>query len=349
MHASNTEWLDTIRHYKVEFTPNLTTAQIIYKIAQGSPAAALGLSPGDALLSVNGVPAARLDIDEILLKASIIIYRIYSPAHKSIVDIRMRCIPLGVRFLASATAILGHARKHGYDGAAGFYALWEQEDYDNILMLSRIIDAKKSANLISAILGAAKLDPIGKFMTAVCAYEQKSNGKAPDDIREFVKMHASNYAGDVQALGYYYLARLARDASDLLYYQEYMRQAYELNPASERICRGARMAKINIDESHPMLGRMMPTHYKFKLLGTQNGLKSELDLPTLISHLRDGQVIPLCFMANYRASLAYNHALKTYRTMHDCIGNNLAPMVVITNKSGKNLICLRGLNKSALL
>jgi len=333
MHMPNTKWLDTIRHYTVKFTPDLTSAQIIYKIAPGSPAETLGLSPGDALLSVNGVVATGLDIDEILLKTNIIIYRIYSPAHRNIVDIRMSCIPLGVRFLASAPGILSYARKHGYDGSSGLYALWEQEDYDNILMLSRIVASKPSAGLVSTLLGRAKAEPIASFMQAICDYERNDKDTAPDTLRKFMELYANDYAGDVQALGYYYLARLARDDADLLYYQEYMRHAYELNPASERICRGARMAKVNIDESHPMLGRMMPAHYKFKLVGSKNGRKSELDLPSLISHLRDGQVIPLCFMADCRANLAYNRALKTYRTMHTCIGNSLAPMVVITNKA----------------
>ncbi len=331
MHTPNTKWLDSLRHYTVKYTPDLTAAQIIYKIARGSPAEALGLSPGDALLSVNGVAAAGLDIDDILLKASIVIYRVYSPSHKTIADIRMSCIPLGVRFLASATAILAHARRHGYDGPSGFYALWEQEDYDNILMLSRIVASKTPVGLLCVLLGASKSEPIAKFMKAVCEYERKSNIAASDDIRKFVEQHAKDYAGDVQALGYYYLARLARDDADLLYYQEYMRQAYELNPASERILRGAHLAKINVNKSHPMLGRMLPLHYKFKLLNTKGKVQSEIDLPALISHLREAQVIPICFMANCRANLAYNQAIKTYRTMHDCIGNSLAPMVVITN------------------
>ncbi len=332
MYMQTTDWLDTIRHYTVKFSPDLSAAKIIYEIAPGSPAHALGLTPGDALLSVNGVAASGLDIDEVLLKTNVIIYRFYRPSHRNILDIRMRCMPLGVRFLASAPGILGRARKHGYDGAGGLYALWEQEDYANIQALARMIGSKSSASLVSTLLGRAKIEPIVNFMQAICDYERTGQDEAAEVLRTFTEIYANTYAADVQALGYYYLARLARADADLLYYQEYMHQAYMLNPASMRICQGARQAKINIDLSNPMLGRMLPLHYKFKPLGGARGTKLKIDLPALISHLQDGQVVPLCFMADCRANPAYNQAVKAYRTMHNSIGNNLAPLVVITNK-----------------
>jgi len=333
MHMPKTEWLDTIRHYTVKFSPDLSTAQIIHKIAINSPAEILGLSPGDALLSVNGVAATGLDLDEILLKASVVIYRFYSPRHNTIVDIRMNTMPLGVRFLATAKAILGHARKHGYDGSSGFYKLWEQEDYDSILALSRLVATKTPASLISVVLGAGRPEPIARFMKAIYDYERNHTDGAARDIRKFVEISANSYCGDVQTLGYYYLARFARDDADLLYYTEYMRQAYELNPASMRICRGADLAKINIEPSHPMLGRMLPLHYKFQSPNNKTPLPPDTNLPGLISQLSDGQVMPLCFMANSRANHAYNQALKSYRSMYDFLGNSLAPLVVITNKT----------------
>ena len=333
MQMPKTEWLDTIRHYTVKFSPDLSTAQIIYKTATGSPAQILGLSPGDALLSVNGVAAVGLDLDDILLKASVVIYRFYSPHHKTIIDIRMKPMPLGVRFLASAKAILGHARKIGYDGSPGFYKLWEQEDYDSILALSRLVATKTPASLIRVVLGAGRPEPIARFMQAICDYECKKTESAARDIRKFVESYGNSYCGDVLALGYYYLAKLARDRADLMYYTEYMRQAYELNPTSARICRGASLAKINIEQNHPMLGRMLPLHYKFRSSNTKTRLPSDTNLSGLISQLHGGQVMPLCFMANSRANHAYDQALKSYRSMYDFLGNSLAPLVVITNKT----------------
>ncbi len=333
MQVPRTGWLDTIRHYTVKFSPDLSAARIIYKIAKGSPAQILGLAPGNALLSVNGVAAVELDLDEILLKASVVVYRFYSPHHKTVVDIRMKAIPLGIRFLASAKAILGHARKHGYDGASGFCKLWEQEDYDNILALSRLVAVKAPAGLVSQVLGMGKPEPIARFMQAIHDYERKNTDSAAHDIRKFMENYGDSYCGHVQALGYYYLAKLARDDADLLYYPEYMRQAYELNPTSMRICRGASLAKINVEQSHPMLGRMLPLHYKLQPLNTQTPEASDGNLPDLISRLGAGQVMPLCFMANSRASHAYNQALRSYRGMYDYIGDSLAPLVVITNKS----------------
>ncbi|PHS40861.1 MAG: hypothetical protein COA91_03260 [Robiginitomaculum sp.] len=333
MQMPKVEWLDTIRHYTVKFSPDLSTAQIIHKIAINSPAQILGLSPGDALLSVNGVAAVGLDLDEVLLKASVVIYRFYSPHHNTIVDIRMKAMPLGVRFLVSAKAILGHARKTGYDGSSGFYKLWEQEDYDSIFALSRLVATKTPASLIRVVLGAGRPEPIARFMQAICNYERNNTESAARDIRKFVESDANSYCGDVQALGYYYLAMLARDGADLMYYTEYMRQAYELNPTSARICQGANLAKINIEQNHPMLGRMLPLHYKLQRIDRKTPMRSGADLPSLISRLSDGQVMPLCFMANSRANHAYNQALKSYRSMYDFLGNNLAPLVVITNKS----------------
>ncbi len=332
MPATQPEWFYSLRRFKSNHHVNVSQARLVWRVAPGSPAASLGLLPGDALISVNGVRANGLDIEELLLSGVDMRYRFYLVKQRAYLEVGMPPIPLGLKLLVSAQSIVETYRKNGFYGADGIMNLWEREDYQNLQKIANVLGQEATSGFLPKWLARKHREPLAALLREICAFEAQANAPDMPVLNGFVKNEMENYPPDVQALAWYYMSRLAKHNADLMYTQEYMQLAYKLNPDSERLSRAAINIGAKTHSLHPMLGRLIPDHYSLKRLGLNGTWGEETNLPELVEHMSPGQLMPLCFMPARRENPAYEQALKVYRTMSDQMGTRFAPMLVITNQ-----------------
>ena len=334
-HATPPEWFYSLRQFSANHHIDIGQACLVWRVAPHSPADALGLGPGDALISVNGVRVSGLDIDELLLSGQDMFYRFYLVRKRIILEISMPPIPLGIRLLESRERLVETYRKNGFYGAEGIMSLWEREDYEGLLEIARCLETKPKISLLPKWLERTGRDPLAGVLEEICAFETRDGQDDLARLQSFVKEDIEDYPAEIQALAWYYLSCKARQNADVMYTQEYMQIAYGLYPDSGRLARAAENVGVKTHSLHPMLGRLIPDHYRLKTLKDNGSWAEETSLPELAETMQAGQLMPICFLPDTRDNLAYNQALRVYRTMIDQMGTRLAPMLVLCNRAAE--------------
>ncbi len=345
-------WFYKLRKKTCTQQIDLSGAIIISDIAKSSPAASLHLIAGDAILTVNGMPAAGLDITKLLLDGmrnnDTITYQIFSPSNLVLLEVEMLCLPLGVRErprlidLAKNNSASSCEDKNKFET---FCELWENEDYQNILNLSEIINAQNNKGLVARIIGKTRQDYSSLFMSYIVEYENSNENETAfkgflhdvlgsDNLTMVQEGCSQDWPDSFRAIAYYYLAIMAKNNAEMLYYSEYIRQASKLNPNSKRIQNTAKLIGLHNYDRPSLLGKLVPDHYKFKIM--ENNF--ETDLQNLLGHLLPAQVLPVCFMPEITISgnninSAFTKAVNSYHLMGGFVGTILAPMVIIRRQA----------------
>ncbi len=306
---------------------DLSSAQFIYKVAEGSPAQKLGLMPGDCLLAFNGRPISTSLTDALLVAQQDVRYLFYQSRQNAFLEVETDSMPLGLYLLPNSSAIIETYNTHGYYGNEGFFALWEREDYVSLREAISVAAQKpKALSFMQRLFRSSQVLPALEVLHTICDFEM---GGDKEGIRGFPsKINISDFSPDMQALLYFYGARQAQSDHDIALYQEYICAAYKLYPMSERIKRGAIAAGLDVFSQENMLSRVMPDHYEFEYLIGGSG---STDMPTILAAMPMSKVLPICFMPMCRGSDAYNEALKVYHSMYAYHKDSLHQMLVVTN------------------
>ncbi len=306
---------------------DLSSAQFIYKIAEGSPGQKLGLIPGDCLIAFNGQSISTSLTDALLAAQHGARYLFYQSQKNAFLEVETDRMPLGLYLLPNSTAIIETYITQGYYGNEGFYALWEREDY---VSLKEAISAatRKPAGLafMQRLARATQTLPTLEVLRTICDFEMDDDRGQLRDL--LGRINLSDFSPDIQALLYFYTARQAHQDQDITLYQEYILAAHKFRPMSERIKRGALNAGFDIYGQESLLSQSMPLHYEFAYLGGGSGA---IDMPAILAAMPEKKIMPLCFMPMCRGSNAYNEVLKVFHSIYAYHEDNLHQMLVITN------------------
>ena len=341
-------WFFNLQQKPCPQSIDTANAKIISKVAQSSPAMRLGISEGDKLLRINGVDACGLDIDDLLLhslsQGQNIHYQIYSKKRHALLDFDMVCLPLGVRFHLDAQALFNPSLEYQTDKTdlkiKYFCSLWEAGEYDKILKIGECIQPQDQSGFLGRILRRNDTQTLGtqeQAMLAIGKYEVEKTKENIKNLQYIIKADIQEWHAYLQAIAYYYLACIAKENSDLLYYSQYLNQAVRLNPNSERIKKAAKSVGRPVAEKPSLLGRLLPDHYMFVL----DNLEKPIGLKQMLEHLAHNQVLPICFMKSEKTNknflrdkdaqvnTAFDEAIKAYRLMGGYVGRYFAPIVII--------------------
>ena len=314
---------------------DLSSAQFIYKVAEGSPAQKLGLMPGDCLLAFNG-QSILTSLTDALLAAQNgskygARYMFYQSQKNAFLEVETDCMPLGLYLLPNSNVIIETYHTQGYYGNEGFFALWEREDYASLREAVSVAAKKTSAksfmplSFMQRLVRASQTLPPLEVMRTICDFEMDND---QDQLRDLLnKINVNDFSPDMQAILYFYAARQAQEDQDIALYQELIFAAHKFYPMSERIKRGTLTAGLDVYEES-MLSRVMPLHYEFEYLSGGSGA---IDLPAILAAMPMKKIMPICFMPMCRGSDAYNKALKVFHSIYPYHKDSLHQMLVITN------------------
>ncbi len=325
----NGKWFEDLNADFCKIAPDLDTALMIEKIAAGSPADILGLRPGDSLLSLNGQPAALVDIEAENLRDELSNYCFYMPREQTVLHLKSCALPLGLRTLMPASLLVQKYQDQGYYGNDGLLALWEREDYVNLRQAAKAANRTPLAvKAARKMLGGSTSPTAVDLFLCICEIEAGKPQLGTAMIELIAGEHMKEFTSDLRALIHYYMGLRAQDDGDYARFEDRLRLAYDNMPGSDRIKTLAASAGLQTFAQSAMLSAIMPTHYEFEFL---RGGKGWTDLQTILDQMSEDQILPICFMPGQRANRAYNDAVKTYRVIYPHMVARLHPLVVITD------------------
>lgn len=288
----------------------------IVKVAPGSPARALNLTPGDWFVRVNDTSAAIADMPEILVSNERVTYEFIRQSDSKRIIVSTAALPLGIRTELTTEDIVASYQSKSVCDFEGLRVLWEREAYPQI----RAICAAQKLEAGPADI-AAYID----LLMAVCDIEEGSGDdqQAYDSVAVFNKKYGDFVATDVTGILDYYLAQKYRQEGDMHRYQNAMMRAMETeyNLDSLRLRTEADANNITYRATSPHIG------------GTFGAVKGmELLVGDRSKKWNDASLTPYCLMLTFRGNEPYDNALKVYRSIYPFLKDKLRPMIVMTSE-----------------
>ncbi len=305
---------------------------VITKVAPGSPAAALGLRPGDLFVSINGIAALDAKTPDILVAQDTATYVFISEQDGAQITVKTPALPMGIRTEAASADILASYESKPLHEFEGIEALWEREDYVEIRQVAKNATSK---GVIGKIGLSKSKNPLADVLVAICDVEE-GKGKDPYQvIVDFEKQHGNNIRSDIAGIVTYYVARQHRENGNTRKYDHLMRWVME-SPHSQESPRLKADADANnvyyVSESI-QLGKKFGPVAEMEYLegGTGTGL-----VPDILRQTNPGQVAPVCLMLTYRGNGPYDDALKVYQAIYPFVKDRMRPLLVLTSVRDKS-------------
>jgi len=201
------DWLlkKTIDKLVGEF--NNRDAHLIVDVAVGSPAAYIGLSTGDYLVSINGQQAIGDTLEFLVADNSHVEYQFYSKAQHALINVTTSRLPLGFLHEPSSSGVVERYRREGFSGWDEFRLLWERRNWDHLLEISQL---EPKYGVVVKLLSMFSKD-FGKsaeiLFRGAALYELGEEQAGIEDISWFIDNELSNHESYAHAIAYFYASR----------------------------------------------------------------------------------------------------------------------------------------------
>jgi len=323
------DWFSDIEEIPAENIQTREALQIA-KIATGSPAATLGLSVGDFLLSVNGQAALTLDLVETLLRGGDVTYSFYLRKKRKQLKIRTRALPLGLRLEATSEGLVTqYERGRRLSDFSGLMTLWERKEYASLRHLAQ---PTARGGLISKLMSKVRSDPMADLINAVCDIEDGNEAKGYAALEKFSENEVNFYTSDVHSLVHFYTALKLKREGSVGGFKLTMADAMNASQTSDRMVRMADSNEVYYVKKGQRLGQKHHSDIEMPCL---EGEEKRCRLSDKVESLDAASVQPICFLPSYRGNGPYNDAMKLYHVMYPHVKDRMAPLFVITNISEK--------------
>ena len=322
----NSNWFLSVEKKPCLKPPFLGRSVCIEKIANGSPAEALGLQVGDVLLNINGHSALTADIDDVLFSSKKADYSFYLPKKNTLLHVKTQALPLGIRTAPSSEGIVDKYIKKNFYGSEGWFTLWERKDHANLRLAAQ---ATIKPSLIGKIFGKKEKFPPAELMLAICDIEAGELDVGFAALDDFA-FNMYDWTTDFHGLVHYYRGLNAMRLRDLAKAKELVAQALDTSLESGRVIATAKELELQIIDNSSLMGRILPLDYDLTYL---RGGKGNANIPSLLANMKEGQILPLCLMPYYRGNGPYNAALQIYVNVMRHMKDAIHPMVIMTDNS----------------
>jgi|GEM_PF-4250429 len=311
--------------------PDMTVPKghvVITHVARKSPAAALALEAGDALVSVNGTPAVKADIPAILLANKQVTYVFHRREAGTTVRVKTAALPMGVRTEPSSDDIVARYRTQTLDQFEDAMTLWERGDHDH---LRKICDGTGATKIFKKFSHTTNDNNLVTFVRAVCdieAGDQEAFGGILTLRNEMG--HGTN--GSVARLADFYAARYRWQAGE----EDACRNIliplmHEGGWDSPRMTAFAKGVGIKQSENYSRLGKQYNYLLDAMALEVVAGGDGAANVTAWAKALPPGKVMPVCLMLTFRGNGPYNMGLTAFRTVYPFIKDRVERFVVITS------------------
>ena len=298
----------------------------ITEVFQGSPAAKMGIEPGDFLGIVNDQAAVDVDFDAVYGTSQEVYYFVHRPADSLSFHIHTSNLPLGIVAEFTSESIL--RRSDNYDAEEQeLYQLWERGEWTTLLKASAYFCQLDDffVRLITKIL-RRKYEGPAILTHGIALYELGKKEKGLKQIQLYFDSYMQGWTTNWHALTYYYLGREELDkgnkvrAEELLYGSSHYCDCHVLED---------RLNKLGIDVAtkFPWGGKRFPMDFKLQDLEEQG----HYQLSNLLAQLNDDALLYLCVMPSYRANGPYNDRVAVYEKIYDKFPESTSPFYVITD------------------
>ncbi|KJZ18642.1 hypothetical protein [Loktanella sp. S4079] len=312
-------------------TPNPTAAKghvVITQIARKSPAAALALEAGDALVSVNGTPAAKADIPAILLANKQVTYVFHRHRAGTMVRVKTAALPMGVRTEPSSDDIVARYRTQTLDQFEDAMTLWERGDHDH---LRKICDGTAATKIFRKFSHTTNDNDLVTFVRAVCDIEA-GDQEVFRGILTLRNEMGNGTNGSVARLADFYAARYRWQAGE----EDACRNIliplmHEGGWDSPRMTAFAKEVGIKQSENYSRLGKQYNYLLDAMALEVVAGGDWVANVTAWAKALPPDKVMPVCLMLTFRGNGPYNMGLTAFRTMYPFIKDRVERFVVITS------------------
>ncbi len=305
---------------------------VITKVARNSPAAALALEPGDALVSVNDTPAVKADIQAILLNKKHVTYVFHRQGAGKSLQVKTAALPMGIRTEPSSDDIVARYKTQPLDQFEDAMILWERGDHNH---LRTTCDGSGVTKLFKKFTYATKGKDLVTFVRAVCDVEA-GDQEAFDTILTFRKEMGHGTSGSVGRLADFYAARYKWQAGK----EDACRNIliplmHEGGWDSPRMTAFAKEVGIKKAGNHARLGK--PYNYRLDKMALEvvAGGEGTANVTKWAKALPPDKVMPVCLMLTFRGNGPYNMGLTAFRTVYPFIKDRIERFVVITSVAGR--------------
>ena len=304
--------------------PNTSKAVRVEKIAPGSPAAHLGLKPGDLLLNINGKAALNVELADVLLGSKTADYTFYLPQSRETLNVQTQALPLGIRTAPHSDGIVEKYQKQGPYGSEGWFTLWERGDYDHLRLAAQ---ACLKTSLVGKLFGKKTKFAPAEMLIGICDIEDGKLEQGFEALDEFATQ-MYDWTTDFHGLLYYYRGLNLLRSHNEPRAKELINDALNTSLESDKLLRLARKLELQVIDNDSLMGRNLAVDYPLSYL---RGGKGQTTIPELLQTMSDDQVLPLCLMPYYRGNGPYNAALKAYVNIYPHIQTHIHPLVVMTD------------------
>lgn len=301
----------------------------ISKVAPQSPAAELGLQPGDLFISINGKAALNADVVDLLLRSKKAVYVFHLTKTKKRLTVKTQALPLGFKTDPTSNAIVDKYKKgkrvQGFDG---IMSLWERGDYAHLKLVGKYLSGRGALGKLKALVSK---HPLTSLIDAICEIEDGEAAQGYAALDDFEQNHMKFFTSDIGSLVEYYQAKKVEKTDDKTF-RSRMQSVMASNQDSDRMVALAEQYEIGYVEKGQRIGTAYDFDWEMKsLVGPSKAVMAA----SFIKELKPGQVLPICLMVSYRGNGPYSDAMKVYHAMYPHVKDSLLPMFVMTSDDQK--------------
>lgn len=310
---------------------DLNKALQVSKVAAKSPAALLGIEPGDYLLKVDQEHALNFDFSEVATWGGVKPFQFFSKSKSELLSFSSDGVPLGINYQKTAVGIA-----QAYNWWSGepddLIDLWERYEDETLLKLVESWSKKKvlslEQKLPSALSRIFLLNPRELLITGIAFYENEQYDAGLYYIMRFVEEHMHGWTSNWHGLSYYYLALESLRQEQTEEAIELMQDAYSYWPI-DRIKRRLQLLGVEQKEMH-QTGRWVDQKFpvQYKLSDIKQAEKTSLQ--QTLDEMEPHQLLAVCSLGPYRSNGPYDSFMNAFVRYQQYFANILYGMHVLT-------------------
>lgn len=269
----------------------------VKRIEKGSLADRILLSPGDLLVSINGMSAGTLSPKLWRSPAKIREYIWYCPASRERIELTSTGIDPGCELRRTPEMIKATYKPESRDSEP-LLELWEAGAWDTLAALAGAVVQKE----------AGDTPALGLYGAALCETGQMEEGR--NLVARYVQEFAEGWTTDFRGVCLYYLGLQHAEGGDLGRAVPLLQAAWAATSA-ERVVQ----ALVDLGQPRPApltrwAGQVGPGDYE---LTTLEGERKVVTMSEALLGLGEGQLLLLCLLSRYRGNGPYEQFTQRYR------------------------------------
>lgn len=297
----------------------------ITRVINGSPAKKLGVKPGDALLKLNGKPAAKANLGSLYLESESIEYVIFREKESKGMHIKAANLPLGIEVEHTSEKIIKM-----FDNVDGeteqLIQLWQRGDWGGLLVSSKdmTLDNMPILKWTFKILRRSYEGP-AILTKGIALYEQEKFDEAKVIIEKYYNEYINLGTIKFHALCFYYMGLIEQQQGNA-------EQAQNLWSHSEYYCHcpvlQKRLHELGVSPTNKSPWQLKKFPVNFDLMHFDESKRFRLD--QMLEQLDEKQLLFIAGLPGYRTNNPLDNYMLEYEKLMALFPDYCGSFLVIT-------------------